>query len=52
MRYGLLGLAFIFAIIWLIEFVTYQVAGFLIHVLLILAVVAFIAHRLRPRRTP
>jgi len=52
MRYGFLGLAALLAIIWIIAFLTFHVVGFFIHVLLFLALIFFVIHFLRPRRTP
>jgi Family of unknown function (DUF5670) len=52
MRFILLGLAVFFMIVWVLAFVAFHVAGFFIHILLILAVIFFIAHLLRPRRQP
>jgi Family of unknown function (DUF5670) len=51
MRYIFLALALFFIFIWVIAFVAFHVAGFLIHVLLILAIIFFVVHLLRPRRT-
>ncbi|MGA3295461.1 MAG: lmo0937 family membrane protein [Candidatus Acidiferrales bacterium] len=52
MRFVFLGLALIFVLIWAFAFVAFHVAGFLIHIFLILAVVFFVVHLLRPRRAP
>jgi hypothetical protein len=43
-------LFFILLIIWLVAFAAFHVAGGLIHLLLILAVIAIIAHFFRGRR--
>jgi hypothetical protein len=51
-RFVFLGLALIFVLIWAFAFVAFHVAGFLIHIFLILAVVFFVVHLLRPRRAP
>ena len=45
-----LGLAIILAIAWLLGFTLFHVAGFAIHVLLLLAVVSVIAHLVGGRR--
>lgn len=38
--------------VWVGSFVMYHVAGFLIHLLLVVAVIALIAHLLTGRRAP
>jgi len=49
MRYILLVLAFIFFIIWIVSWLAFHVAGGLIHLLLVIAVVLFIIHLVRGR---
>jgi Family of unknown function (DUF5670) len=49
MRFILLGIAIFFVIVWVLAFVAFHVAGFLIHILLVLAVIFFIVDWLRPR---
>jgi hypothetical protein len=45
MRFGpFLGLAILFVILWAGGFVVFHVAGFLIHLLLIFAVISLIVH--------
>ena len=39
-----LALAIVFAIIWTVALLTMEVAGFAVHILIILAVVSFVAH--------
>ena len=52
MRFGpLLGLALLFALLWAGGFVFFHVAGFMIHILLILAVISLIAHLFTGART-
>ncbi|HEY1216551.1 MAG TPA: lmo0937 family membrane protein [Bryobacteraceae bacterium] len=51
MRYILLVLAFIFFIIWIISWLAFHVAGGLIHLLLVIAVILFIIHLVRGRST-
>jgi hypothetical protein len=50
MRFIFLGLALLFIFIWVLAFVAFHVAGFLIHIFLILALLFFIVHLLRPGR--
>ena len=50
MRFAWLGLAILLLIIWIGSFVMYHVAGFLIHLLLIFAVLSFILHLFTPKR--
>jgi hypothetical protein len=52
MRFILLGFAVFFMIVWILAFIAFHVASFFVHILLILAVIFFIAHLLRPRRQP
>jgi hypothetical protein len=51
MRFAWLGLAIVLLLIWIGSFITYHVAGFLIHLLLIFAVIAFIMHLFTPKRS-
>jgi hypothetical protein len=52
MRFGpFLGLAILLIVLWAGGFVFFHVAGFLIHVLLILAVISLIAHLVTGPRT-
>ncbi|HTP69398.1 MAG TPA: lmo0937 family membrane protein [Dongiaceae bacterium] len=45
MRFGpFLGLAILLVILWICGFVFFHVAGFLIHLLLIFAVISLLAH--------
>ncbi|HTX15999.1 MAG TPA: DUF5670 family protein [Candidatus Baltobacteraceae bacterium] len=52
MRFAFLGLAILFIFIWVLAFIAFHVAGFFIHVFLILALIFFVVHLLRPRRAP
>ena len=52
MRFIFLGLALLFVFIWVLAFVAFHVASFLLHVCLILALIFFVVHLLRPRRAP
>ncbi len=49
MRYALLLLAFVFFIIWIVSFLAFHVAGGLIHILLVIAIILFIVHFVRGR---
>jgi putative effector of murein hydrolase LrgA (UPF0299 family) len=51
MRFILLILAFIFFIIWIVSWLAFHVAGGLIHLLLVIAVILFIIHLVRGRST-
>ena len=52
MRFGpFLGLALLLALLWLGGFVFFHVAGFMSHILLILAVISLIAHLFTGTRT-
>jgi Family of unknown function (DUF5670) len=52
MRFGpLLGLAILLLLLWAGGFLFFHVAGFLIHVLLILALISFVAHFFTGART-
>lgn len=44
-----LALAFIFLIIWLVSWVAFHIAGGLIHLLLVIAVIFLIIHFVRGR---
>jgi hypothetical protein len=46
-----IGIAILLLLLWAGGFLAFHVAGFLIHILLILAVVAFILHFVTGRRT-
>jgi Family of unknown function (DUF5670) len=46
-----LGLALLLALLWVGGFVFFHVAGFLIHLLLIFAVISLIAHLFTAART-
>lgn len=46
-----IGIAILLLLLWAGGFFAFHVAGFLIHILLILAVVAFILHFVGGRRT-
>lgn len=51
MRFGpLLGIAILLLILWAGGFLFFHVAGFLIHILLILAVISLVAHLLTGAR--
>ena len=50
MRSIFFGLALMFVFIWAIAFLVFHIAGFLIHVFLILAALFFIMHFLTSRR--
>ncbi|MGC1686601.1 MAG: lmo0937 family membrane protein [Candidatus Acidiferrales bacterium] len=52
MRYAFLVLAAFLAIIWVFAFLTFHIVGAFIHILLVLAVVFFIIHLLRPSGAP
>lgn len=47
MRFLLLSLAFFFFIVWILAFIVYHVAGFFIHILLILALIFIVVHLFR-----
>lgn len=46
-----IALAVLLLLAWIFGFVVFHVTAFFIHILLILAIIAFVAHFLRPRRT-
>jgi hypothetical protein len=46
-----IGIAILLLLLWAGGFFAFHVAGFLIHILLILAVVSFIIHFITGRRT-
>lgn len=48
----ILGIAAVLVVLWLLGFLTFHIAGALIHLLLILAVIAVIWHFVAGRRTP
>jgi Family of unknown function (DUF5670) len=51
MRSVFLGLALTFLFLWAVAFVVFRVAGFLVHVLLLLAVIFFIMRLATSART-
>jgi hypothetical protein len=51
-RYLFLFLAFMFIVIWFFAFIAFHVAKFFVHFFLLLALVFFVVHLLRPRRSP
>jgi hypothetical protein len=51
MRYIFLTLAILMLFVWLGAFVLYHVAGAFIHIFLVLALIFFVVHLVRPRRT-
>jgi hypothetical protein len=50
MRFLFLGLGLMFVLIWVFAFVLFHVANFFMHLFLILALVFFLVHLIRPRR--
>jgi hypothetical protein len=48
-RYLFLGLGLFFVVIWVFAFVLFHVAHFFMHLFLILAVIFFLVHLIRPR---
>jgi len=46
-----LGLAVVLLVLWLLGFLAFHVAGGLIHLLIILAVISFVVHFMRGRST-
>lgn len=51
MRFGpFLGIAIVLFILWIGAFVFFHVAGFLIHILLILAVISLVVHLFSGRK--
>jgi hypothetical protein len=50
MRFIFLFLALIFVFVWICAFVAFHVASFLVHIFLVLALIFFVVHLLRPRR--
>jgi hypothetical protein len=46
-----IGIAILLLLLWAGGFLAFHVAGFLIHILLILAVVSFVIHFITGRRT-
>lgn len=49
MRYLFLMLGLLFMVVWVFAFVLFRVAHFFMHFFLILAVVFFLVHLVRPR---
>jgi len=52
MRFIFLGLGLLFVCVWVFAFVLFHVAHFFMHAFLILAVIFFLVHLVRPRRVP
>ncbi|HEY1605004.1 MAG TPA: lmo0937 family membrane protein [Allosphingosinicella sp.] len=48
----LLAIAVILLILWLLGFLAFHVAGGLIHILLVIAIIVFIFHFITGRRAP
>jgi hypothetical protein len=48
----LLAIAVILLILWLLGFLAFHVAGGLIHILLVIAIIVFIFHFVTGRRVP
>jgi hypothetical protein len=48
----LLAIAVILLILWLLGFLAFHVAGGLIHILLVIAIIVFIVHFITGRRAP
>jgi hypothetical protein len=48
----LLAIAVILLILWLLGFLAFHVAGSLIHILLVIAIIVFIFHFVTGRRVP
>jgi hypothetical protein len=46
-----IGIAILLLLLWAGGFLAFHVAGFLIHILLVLAVVSFVIHFITGRRT-
>jgi hypothetical protein len=46
----LMGIAVILLVLWLLGFMVFHVAGGLIHIILVLAVIIFVVNLLRGRR--
>jgi hypothetical protein len=44
-----LAIAFLFLIVWLVSTLAFHIAGGLIHILLVVAVISFILHLVRGR---
>lgn len=51
MRYGLLGIALVLFFVWIGAFVVFHVAGALIHLVLVIAVILFVLHLISGRRS-
>ena len=45
-------IAIALVVLWALGFLVFHVAGFLIHILLLVAIVAVVLHFVRGRRTP
>jgi len=45
-------IAVVLLVMWVLGFLVFHIAGFLIHILLLVAVVAVVLHFVRGRRTP
>jgi hypothetical protein len=52
MRFLFLALGLVFVFVWISAFLLFHIAHFFMHVFLILAVIFFLVHLLRPRRVP
>ena len=50
MRFMFLGLFFVFLVIWLVSFLAFHIAGGLIHLLVVAAVIFLILHFVRGGR--
>jgi uncharacterized membrane protein YtjA (UPF0391 family) len=50
MRYALLGIALVLFFVWIGAFVVFHVAGALIHLVLLVAVILFVVHLIAGRR--
>jgi hypothetical protein len=46
-----LGLAVLLVVVWLLGFLAFHIAGGLIHLLIIFAVISFVVHLMRGRST-
>ena len=51
MRYGFLALALLLFFIWIGAFLVFHVVGALIHIVLVVALVLFVLHLFRGKRT-
>lgn len=52
MRNGLVGLGVLLIAIWVVGFIVFKVAGFLIHLLILIGIVMLVAGLLRRVRGP